>query len=132
MKKTRLLPYALLRLRIKQQCLGHIDHQLHRVARQSGVMRTYPAGDLAPVQIDKNQCVRTGGLKDLLQQTSGARITAHPHIFQPKYARRNGTMRYIGIPFSQEALEGWGGELRFSEDAVEIARQEKDTEVVDP
>jgi len=63
----------------------------------------------------------TGGLKDLLLQTRGTRITAHPHIFQPKYARRNGVMRYIGIPFSQEAIEGWGGELRFSEEAVEIA-----------
>lgn len=62
-----------------------------------------------------------GGLKDLLHQTGGARITAHPHIFQAKYARRNGKMHYIGIPFSPEALEGWGGTLRFSEEAVEVA-----------
>jgi 7,8-dihydropterin-6-yl-methyl-4-(beta-D-ribofuranosyl)aminobenzene 5'-phosphate synthase len=63
----------------------------------------------------------TGGLKDLLLETEGARITAHPHIFQPKYARRNGQMRYIGIPFSSTAIEGWGGDFRLSEVAVEVA-----------
>jgi 7,8-dihydropterin-6-yl-methyl-4-(beta-D-ribofuranosyl)aminobenzene 5'-phosphate synthase len=63
----------------------------------------------------------TGGLKDLLSETGGARITAHPHIFQPKYARRNGQMRYIGIPFSPTAIEGWGGDVRLSEKAVEVA-----------
>jgi 7,8-dihydropterin-6-yl-methyl-4-(beta-D-ribofuranosyl)aminobenzene 5'-phosphate synthase len=63
----------------------------------------------------------TGGLKDLLLETGGARITAHPHIFQPKYARRNGQTRYIGIPFSPAAIEGWGGDFRFSEIAVEVA-----------
>jgi 7,8-dihydropterin-6-yl-methyl-4-(beta-D-ribofuranosyl)aminobenzene 5'-phosphate synthase len=77
--------------------------------------------DITEVVLSHGHYDHTGGLKDLLQQTSGARITAHPHIFQPKYARRNGEIRYIGIPFSQEALEGWGGELRLSEDAVEIA-----------
>jgi 7,8-dihydropterin-6-yl-methyl-4-(beta-D-ribofuranosyl)aminobenzene 5'-phosphate synthase len=63
----------------------------------------------------------TGGLKDLLLETGGTRITAHPHIFQPKYARRNGQMRYIGIPFSPAAIEGWGGDFRLSEVAVEVA-----------
>jgi 7,8-dihydropterin-6-yl-methyl-4-(beta-D-ribofuranosyl)aminobenzene 5'-phosphate synthase len=63
----------------------------------------------------------TGGLKDLLHETGGARITAHPHIFQPKYARRNGQMRYIGVPFSPPAIEGWGGDFRLSEVAVEVA-----------
>jgi len=77
--------------------------------------------DITEVVLSHGHYDHTGGLKDLLFRTGETRIIAHPHIFQPKYARRNGTMRYIGIPFSQEALEGWGGELRFSEDAVEIA-----------
>jgi len=63
----------------------------------------------------------TGGLKDLLFETGGARITAHPHIFQAKYAQRNGQIRYIGIPFSREAIEGWGGDFRLCEAAVEVA-----------
>jgi 7,8-dihydropterin-6-yl-methyl-4-(beta-D-ribofuranosyl)aminobenzene 5'-phosphate synthase len=63
----------------------------------------------------------TGGLKDLLFETGGARITAHPHIFQAKYARRNGELRYIGIPFSPTAIEGWGGDFRLSKVAVEVA-----------
>jgi 7,8-dihydropterin-6-yl-methyl-4-(beta-D-ribofuranosyl)aminobenzene 5'-phosphate synthase len=63
----------------------------------------------------------TGGLKDLLIETGGARITAHPHIFEAKYARREGEMRYIGIPFSPTAIEGWGGDLMLSEAAAEVA-----------
>lgn len=77
--------------------------------------------DITEVVLSHGHYDHTGGLKDLLFRTGGARITVHPHIFQPKYARRNGKVRYIGIPFSQEAIEGWGGELRFSEDTVEIA-----------
>ena len=76
--------------------------------------------DITEVVFSHGHYDYTGGLKDLLCRTGGARITAHPHIFQPKYARRNGKVRYIGIPFSQEAIEGWGGALRFSEDTVEI------------
>jgi 7,8-dihydropterin-6-yl-methyl-4-(beta-D-ribofuranosyl)aminobenzene 5'-phosphate synthase len=63
----------------------------------------------------------TGGLKDLLHETNGVRITAHPHIFKPKYARRNGQMRYIGIPYSPSAIEGWGGDFLLAEVAVEVA-----------
>lgn len=72
----------------------------------------------------------TGGLKDILLKTGGARITAHPHIFQAKYAQRNGQMRYIGIPFAPAAIEGWGGDLRLSEAAVEVARGITTTGVV--
>ncbi|OGP52933.1 MAG: hypothetical protein A2Y65_05100, partial [Deltaproteobacteria bacterium RBG_13_52_11] len=63
----------------------------------------------------------TGGLRDLFQLIEEASITAHPHIFQPKYERRKGEIRYIGIPFSQKALEGWGGDFRLSEEGVEVA-----------
>jgi 7,8-dihydropterin-6-yl-methyl-4-(beta-D-ribofuranosyl)aminobenzene 5'-phosphate synthase len=63
----------------------------------------------------------TGGLKDFLLQTGEVTITAHPDIFRPKYTKRNGEMRYIGIPYSQEAIEGWGALLRLSEGPVEVA-----------
>ena len=86
--------------------------------------------DITEVVLSHGHYDHTGGLKDLLFRMEGARITAHPHLFQPKYARRNGEIRYIGIPFSQEALEGWGGELRLSEDAVEIAHGIMTTGVV--
>ncbi len=62
----------------------------------------------------------TGGLMDFLLQAGGARITAHPHIFQPKYARLNDVIHYIGIPFSREALEGCSGVFRLSDQVVEV------------
>ena len=63
----------------------------------------------------------TGGLKSFLYETGEVKITAHPHIFQPKYAQHGGSLRYIGIPFSPEAIEGWGGILRLTEDPAEVA-----------
>lgn len=77
--------------------------------------------DITEVVLSHGHYDHTGGLKALLHQTGGARITAHPHVFQAKYARRSGKMHYIGIPFSPEAIEGWGADLRFSEEAVEVA-----------
>jgi 7,8-dihydropterin-6-yl-methyl-4-(beta-D-ribofuranosyl)aminobenzene 5'-phosphate synthase len=50
-----------------------------------------------------------------------ARIIAHPHVFQPKYERHNNTIRHIGLPFSQEAIEGWGGLFQLTAQSVEIA-----------
>jgi 7,8-dihydropterin-6-yl-methyl-4-(beta-D-ribofuranosyl)aminobenzene 5'-phosphate synthase len=63
----------------------------------------------------------TGGLKSLLSETGEVKITAHPHIFQSKYAQHGGRLRYIGIPFSPAAIEGWGGILRLTEDPAEVA-----------
>ncbi len=77
--------------------------------------------EITEVVLSHGHYDHTGGLRDLLQQRGEVRITAHPHIFQPKYARRNGQMRYIGIPYSKQAIEGWGGTLQLCEQAVEIA-----------
>lgn len=62
----------------------------------------------------------TGGLRDFLLQTSGAEIVCHPHVFDAKYARDGKDLRYIGIPFAAEAIQGWGGVLRMSTDPVEV------------
>jgi len=53
----------------------------------------------------------TGGLAELLHQTKGLKVTAHPDLFSPKYSRRHGGLRYIGVPYPKDALEGWGAEL---------------------
>jgi len=62
----------------------------------------------------------TGGLQALLEGAEGLRITAHPEVFSPKYSNRGGRPHYIGIPFSKEALEGWGAELRLVREPVEV------------
>ena len=60
----------------------------------------------------------TGGLREVLRK--GMRVIAHPGIFSPKYALRNGKTRYIGIPFSRDAIEGWAGELTLTSEPVEV------------
>jgi 7,8-dihydropterin-6-yl-methyl-4-(beta-D-ribofuranosyl)aminobenzene 5'-phosphate synthase len=77
--------------------------------------------DVTDVVLSHGHFDHTGGLRDLFQLIEEATITAHPHIFQPKYERRNDTMHHIGLPFSQEAIEGWGGIFRLTDQAVEVA-----------
>ncbi len=47
----------------------------------------------------------TGGLWEVLAKTGKVEIIAHPDIFAAKYARYGEQARYVGIPFSREALE---------------------------
>lgn len=47
----------------------------------------------------------TGGLRDVLPLTRGVEVIAHPDIFTAKYARYGEQARYVGIPFSREAME---------------------------
>lgn len=47
----------------------------------------------------------TGGLREVLARTGKVEVIAHPDIFAAKYARYGEQARYVGIPFSREALE---------------------------
>ena len=60
----------------------------------------------------------TGGIREVLQ--GEMRIVAHPEVFLPKYALRKGRYRYIGLPFSKEAIEGWGGQMELGRDPQEV------------
>ncbi|RLA94936.1 MAG: MBL fold metallo-hydrolase [Deltaproteobacteria bacterium] len=62
----------------------------------------------------------TGGLAELLHQTKGLKVTAHPDLFSPKYSRRHGGLRYIGVPYPKDALEGWGAELDLRREPMEV------------
>lgn len=62
----------------------------------------------------------TGGLAELLHQTKGLKVTAHPDLFRPKYSRRHEGLRYVGIPYPKEALEGWGAEFDLRREPVEV------------
>lgn len=55
----------------------------------------------------------TGGLHDVLRRTGPIDIIAHPNIWTAKYVLIEGNARYVGIPFSRQALEGTGA--RFSD-----------------
>jgi len=62
----------------------------------------------------------TGGLAELLHQTKGLKVTAHPDLFSPKYSRRHGGLRYIGVPYPKDALEGWGAELDLRREPMQV------------
>jgi len=47
----------------------------------------------------------TGGLREVLARTGKVEVIAHPDIFAAKYARYGEQARYVGIPFSREAME---------------------------
>jgi 7,8-dihydropterin-6-yl-methyl-4-(beta-D-ribofuranosyl)aminobenzene 5'-phosphate synthase len=65
----------------------------------------------------------TGGLRPVLQKMrKEVEIVAHPDIWAPKYARRQGHPdRYIGIPFQRADLESLGARFNLSRGPVKIA-----------
>lgn len=64
----------------------------------------------------------TNGLPPLLQRLGGVMVTAHPDVFQPRYADRGGGEReYIGMPATREELEATGAVFRLSADPVPVA-----------
>ncbi len=87
---------------------------IERNARRLGV----ELGRVEGVVLSHGHYDHTGGLRTVL--TREMRLIAHPGIFSPKYALRDGRTRYIGIPFSREAVEGWAGELTLTSEPVEV------------
>ena len=64
----------------------------------------------------------TGGLRNILSKTKRAiEVIAHPDVFAPKYARRQGTEdRFVGIPFSKKELEDAGAHFKLTTTPVKI------------
>lgn len=72
----------------------------------------------------------TGGLKNVLSRIKGSQKTnsnkglieviAHPDTFASKYACRQGTERFIGIPYSQQELEQIGARFQLTTTPVKI------------
>jgi len=56
----------------------------------------------------------TGGLRDVLSVVDEVAVYAHADIFKAAYHFRNEKVSYIGIPFSQEFLEGNGATFHFN------------------
>ena len=64
----------------------------------------------------------TGGLREVLKRRGEVEVIAHPDIWTPKYAHRDGETKeqYNGIPFSQEELEGCGARFTLAKEPVHI------------
>ncbi len=58
----------------------------------------------------------TGGLRNVLSKMNrkGIEVIAHPDVFAPKYARRQGIDRFVGIPFPRKELEDAGAHFRLA------------------
>ena len=64
----------------------------------------------------------TGGLAGVLRaMEKRVRVFAHPGIFADRYGKRGERLRYSGLPFRREALEGMGADLDLSTEFREIA-----------
>ncbi len=62
----------------------------------------------------------TGGLREVLGQTGGIDIIAHPDTLKPKFAIRDDTEMPIGIPFSRQKLENLGARFNLTKEPVWI------------
>jgi 7,8-dihydropterin-6-yl-methyl-4-(beta-D-ribofuranosyl)aminobenzene 5'-phosphate synthase len=67
----------------------------------------------------------TGGLRPILQRMrKRVEVIAHPDVWQPKYARREGEQdRYIGIPFRRNELESCGATFHLTPQPLHVARE---------
>jgi len=63
----------------------------------------------------------TGGLRGLLRRLGGAMVTAHPGIFEPRFADRDGQRVAIGLPAGREEFEALGAFFQLSADPVTVA-----------
>ena len=63
----------------------------------------------------------TGGISKVLNYTGRIRIYSHPGLFKKSYVKeKEGSYRYIGIPFCHELLESQGAKLSFNTEPKEI------------
>lgn len=64
----------------------------------------------------------TNGLPALLECLGGVMVTAHPAVFEPRWAdREDGQREYIGPPATQKQFEQMGAVFRLSADAVPVS-----------
>lgn len=61
-----------------------------------------------------------GGLMTVLEASGPKRVFMHPEALTPKYAIFGQVQRFIGIPFSQAAIEGASLKLELSKEPVEV------------
>jgi 7,8-dihydropterin-6-yl-methyl-4-(beta-D-ribofuranosyl)aminobenzene 5'-phosphate synthase len=63
----------------------------------------------------------TGGLAGVLAETGARPVFAHPSAFAPKYSKKTGKLRSIGVPANLDTLQGAGMQLRTCPAPVEVA-----------
>jgi 7,8-dihydropterin-6-yl-methyl-4-(beta-D-ribofuranosyl)aminobenzene 5'-phosphate synthase len=78
-------------------------------------------GKIDRVVLSHGHYDHTGGLRYILRGTEGLDIISHPAVWESKYAVRENTAKYIGIPFCRDELESLGARFSMSNDPVWIS-----------
>jgi 7,8-dihydropterin-6-yl-methyl-4-(beta-D-ribofuranosyl)aminobenzene 5'-phosphate synthase len=76
---------------------------------------------ISAVAVSHGHRDHTGGLSRLMAEIGPKPVFAHPSAFSPKYSRKKGELRSIGVPESREVLERGGMRLRSCTAPVEVA-----------
>lgn len=75
---------------------------------------------LKGIIISHNHYDHTGGLLPVLELCGEVKVYGHPSIFKENYANKNGSKRYIGIPFTRPLLESKGAQFILNSEWQEI------------
>ena len=64
----------------------------------------------------------TGGLCEMLRRIrkNKIEIICHPHVWANRYNRRNGTEKFMGIPFARQELESYGAVFHLTNESVRL------------
>jgi 7,8-dihydropterin-6-yl-methyl-4-(beta-D-ribofuranosyl)aminobenzene 5'-phosphate synthase len=108
-----------------------IEHDGHRILFDTGASGRVLLANAAAlgVSVEDAEAVclshghydHTGGLAAVLPRLRGARLYAHPAVFEPKAARDGAKWRAIGISLPRSAIEARGVQLRLAEGPQEVA-----------
>ncbi len=76
---------------------------------------------VASIVLSHGHYDHTGGLTGVLAETGIRSVFAHPSAFVPKYSKKTGELRSIGMPANRETLESAGMQLRTCTAPMEVA-----------
>ena len=64
----------------------------------------------------------TGGLREMLRRIrkKEIKVIAHPHVWSNRYNYKNGTERYLGMPFPRQELENYGAVFNLTAESVKL------------
>jgi 7,8-dihydropterin-6-yl-methyl-4-(beta-D-ribofuranosyl)aminobenzene 5'-phosphate synthase len=94
---------------------GQSDVAVHN-AKVSGV----DLRKLEGIGISHGHFDHTGGLMEVLSSSGPKRLYMHPRALGPKFFKAGEVQRFIGLPFSREALESACSGVELSADKVEV------------
>jgi 7,8-dihydropterin-6-yl-methyl-4-(beta-D-ribofuranosyl)aminobenzene 5'-phosphate synthase len=99
-----------------------LDTGLDTSAARNAAILGINLSEVDKLVLSHGHCDHTGGLQHVLNaMRKEIEIIAHPDIWAAKYAHFSGMKeRWAGIPFTREALEGWGCSFKLTKEPTWI------------